>query len=373
MSLTIGRLHSPSAVQAALDEYASLGQTAFLQRYGFGKSRDFLVRNPKNGELCDSKAIGGAAYGFQFPADGPLKPSDFSGGEATVVAKLQALGFEVIRIGEDWSQEEVEATVVSYFEMLALEAQLTNYKKTEFNAALRQRLRGRSKASVELKHQNVSAVLGSMGLPFIAGYKPRSNAQLLLRKAVQQYVMSNSDISSLPRSGSSRPYWLHLRRWRLSPAWRPQHRVCGFHAKLTSPRATSPTGRWGGQESSGCWTSSSSGSSTQVSPSCSSGWTGSRAGWGMALGSTSCPTIRSTNPGTSKSRPPTAPMPRHSSSAATSWTSRRKWAMSFTFIGSSPLGNRRRCTGSAVMCPSKCIWRPSTTALHSGNSWRDSP
>ena len=36
----------------------------FLRHYGFGKSRDYLVRNPTNGELCDSKAIAGAAYGY---------------------------------------------------------------------------------------------------------------------------------------------------------------------------------------------------------------------------------------------------------------------------------------------------------------------
>lgn len=56
MSFTLSRLHSPSAVQAALNEFGSLGRTAFLERYGFGKSRDFLVRNPMTGELCDSKA-----------------------------------------------------------------------------------------------------------------------------------------------------------------------------------------------------------------------------------------------------------------------------------------------------------------------------
>lgn len=109
-------------MQDALDEFSKLGRTAFLSRYGFGKSRDFLVRNPTNGELCDSKAIVGVAFGFQYPGEGPLKPADFSGGEATVAPKLQSLGFEVVRIGADWSQQEVDATVGSYFEMLPMEA-----------------------------------------------------------------------------------------------------------------------------------------------------------------------------------------------------------------------------------------------------------
>jgi len=189
----LSRLRSPAAVQAALDEFARLGRTAFLERYGFGKSRDYVVRNPVTGELCDSKAVVGAAYGHQFPDEGPLKPVDFSGGEATVVPKLQSLGFEVVKVGEDWSAEEVRATVAAYFEMLLLEAHQTEYKKSEHNATLRRSLTGRSKAAVELKHQNVSAVLHSMGLPFIVGYKPRSNVQLLLRKSVQQYVVDHPD------------------------------------------------------------------------------------------------------------------------------------------------------------------------------------
>jgi hypothetical protein len=46
----------------------------------------------------------GCSFRFQYPGEGPLKPADFSGGEATVAPKLQSLGFEVVRLGEDWSQ-----------------------------------------------------------------------------------------------------------------------------------------------------------------------------------------------------------------------------------------------------------------------------
>jgi len=99
-----------------------------------------------------------------------------------------------VRIGEDWTAAEVEATVASYFEMLRLEASQEQYTKAQFNAQLRQQLRGRSKGSVELKYQNISAVLHGLELPFIPGYKPRSNAQLLLRQAVQRFVRDHSDV-----------------------------------------------------------------------------------------------------------------------------------------------------------------------------------
>ncbi len=110
----------------------------------------------------------------------------------TVVPLLRALGFEILRAGEDWTEEEVHSTVVDYFEMLRLEADGSPYNKSEHNEALRKQLKERSKGAVELKHQNISAVLNGMGLPFIQGYKPRGNSQLLLRKAVQDYVFLHS-------------------------------------------------------------------------------------------------------------------------------------------------------------------------------------
>jgi hypothetical protein len=185
----LSQLRSPAAVQAALDEFVHLGRAKFLERYGFGKSRDFLVRDPKTGIDCDSKAIAGVAFGKQFPDQGPLTADSFSGGEATVVPALTNLGFTIIRIGEDWSESEVEATVRDYFEMLRSEAAGASYNKSEHNQALRHLLNGRSKSSVELKHQNISAVLDALGLPYINGYKPRGNSQLLLRKSVQAYVL----------------------------------------------------------------------------------------------------------------------------------------------------------------------------------------
>lgn len=187
----LSQLRSPAAVQAAIDEFVQLGRTKFLARYGFGKSRDFLVRDPKTGTDCDSKAIAGVAFGKQFPEQGPLTADSFSGGEATVVPALTNLGFCIIRIGEDWSEVEVEATVRDYFDMLRAEAAGESYNKSEHNQALRRVLNGRSKSSVELKHQNISAVLDALGLPYINGYKPRGNSQLLLRKSVQAYVLKH--------------------------------------------------------------------------------------------------------------------------------------------------------------------------------------
>jgi hypothetical protein len=84
---------SRQAVLDAIAEYDRLGQDQFLEKYGFGRSREFfLIHNERR---YDSKAIVGAAHGYQFPNEGPLTSCDFSGGEATVQPLLESLGFEV--------------------------------------------------------------------------------------------------------------------------------------------------------------------------------------------------------------------------------------------------------------------------------------
>jgi len=94
--MSLNDLTSVQAVGAALDEFDAIGREAFLRRYGFGQAREYFVL--RGNRLYDSKAIAGAAHGHQYPERGPLKPGDFSGGEATVQSRLQQLGFDVVRI-----------------------------------------------------------------------------------------------------------------------------------------------------------------------------------------------------------------------------------------------------------------------------------
>lgn len=60
--------------------------------------------------------------------------------------------------GNAWSDREIDLIVTDYFAMLAADLAGQSYSKIEHNRAL-QRLTGRSKGSVEFKHQNISAVL----------------------------------------------------------------------------------------------------------------------------------------------------------------------------------------------------------------------
>src|SRR5688572_17450584 len=81
------------SVLAAVQEYDTLGRDVFLRQYGFGQARDYFL--VLNGRQYDSKAIAGAAHAFAVPSVGPLRPSEFSGGEVTVARMLERLGFLV--------------------------------------------------------------------------------------------------------------------------------------------------------------------------------------------------------------------------------------------------------------------------------------
>ncbi|MEJ0089237.1 MAG: DUF3883 domain-containing protein [Limisphaerales bacterium] len=98
-------------------------------------------------------------------------------------------------MAENWSREEVEATVSDYFEMLALELRGESYNKTEHNRNLQKFLNARTKAAVELKHQNISAVLIELGYPYIDGYKPRYNFQRLLYQVCEDRLLNATDLN----------------------------------------------------------------------------------------------------------------------------------------------------------------------------------
>jgi Domain of unknown function (DUF3883) len=107
------------------------------------------------------------------------------------------LGFIVVSKGKrpaaDWSEGEDALVLADYFDMLRKELLGQPYNKTKHRNALRPKLAGRSKSSVEYKHCNISAVLVARGLPYIDGYKPRGNIQALLGQAVDTFLDKHPD------------------------------------------------------------------------------------------------------------------------------------------------------------------------------------
>jgi 5-methylcytosine-specific restriction protein A len=85
-------LTSRDAVLEAIRLCDQKGRAEFLAFYGYKPARKYVLQH--DGRGYDSKAIVGVAYGIQHGA--PLQPTNFSGGEKTVVRCLTRLGFLVI-------------------------------------------------------------------------------------------------------------------------------------------------------------------------------------------------------------------------------------------------------------------------------------
>lgn len=94
--------------------------------------------------------------------------------------------------GEDWSPFELDVIIADYFAMLGDELAKRPYVKAHHRAVLMQQT-GRSAASVEFKHRNISAVLQELGLPWIWGYKPAPNYQDALFEAVDRYLSGHGN------------------------------------------------------------------------------------------------------------------------------------------------------------------------------------
>jgi len=107
------------SVLSAITEFDQLGRAAFLKKYGFGGARSYFLRH--NGANYDSKAIIGAAHGYEFGT--PLLSDNFSGGEKTVQRKLQELGFEITVMEADFaalsSDDLVPGAILNNPELMA--------------------------------------------------------------------------------------------------------------------------------------------------------------------------------------------------------------------------------------------------------------
>jgi Protein NO VEIN, C-terminal len=91
------------------------------------------------------------------------------------------------KIGTNWESDELDLIVADYFAMLANELAGTAYVKSRHIADLMAQI-GRTHRSVEFKHQNISAVLDELGMPWIPGYKPKRNYQNAIFDAIDRYL-----------------------------------------------------------------------------------------------------------------------------------------------------------------------------------------
>lgn len=97
--------------------------------------------------------------------------------------------------GTNWTDQEVNLIVADYFDMLRMEITREPYVKAQRNAAL-QEITGRSRGSIEYKHQNISAVLQKLGRPWISGYKPMANYQNALIDGIERFLDAQDEVLS---------------------------------------------------------------------------------------------------------------------------------------------------------------------------------
>lgn len=101
------------------------------------------------------------------------------------------------KIGIPWSDAELDLIVGDYFAMLGDELAGRSYVKSHHSAAVMEAT-GRTHRSVEFKHQNISAVLDELGMPWIAGYKPKRNYQNAIFDAIDRYLSARPAVLSPP-------------------------------------------------------------------------------------------------------------------------------------------------------------------------------
>jgi Domain of unknown function (DUF3883) len=97
------------------------------------------------------------------------------------------------KIGKPWKDDELDAIIADYFAMLAADLAGQPYVKSRHSAALMAQI-GRTHRSVEFKHQNISAVLDELGLPWIPGYMPKRNYQNAIFDAIDRYLTQHPEI-----------------------------------------------------------------------------------------------------------------------------------------------------------------------------------
>jgi hypothetical protein len=90
--------------------------------------------------------------------------------------------------GERWSPQEIDAAVADYCDMLLKQERGESFRKVDHYKPLIARL-GRTKPSVEMRYENISAALILLDAPWVSGYAPLTHGATL----VLPYVAAHLD------------------------------------------------------------------------------------------------------------------------------------------------------------------------------------
>jgi hypothetical protein len=150
--------------------------------------------DPKQRLLIDEQAVAAILHPRQIRAQASGYLMDDQ--QSAALDELLATSPPVELGGSgDWTDAELRAIVADYFSMLDDELAGRPYSKTQHRNVLQATIH-RSRGSIERKHQNISAILRDLRLPWIDGYKPLGHLQDALVDAVEARL-SRSELDRL--------------------------------------------------------------------------------------------------------------------------------------------------------------------------------
>ncbi|MDB5281567.1 MAG: hypothetical protein JWO06_642 [Bacteroidota bacterium] len=141
----------------------------------------------------------------------------------------------------NWTRKEDELIIADYVQMLSAELKGSPYNKTKHRDSLLTHLKGRTPGAIEYKHRNISAVLIKYGKPYLQGYKPLPNYQLLLEEEVLEILNKQKGIEKAfehfaLNEAIGKPGSIDFAKWEVTPP-------APYHEKKTSVRTFSPVKR----------------------------------------------------------------------------------------------------------------------------------
>lgn len=155
----------------------------FTILYAPPPEREWSFRPTPDAPLQSYRSAFQARRAINELLDGTSESTPRRDSRATSIPKAaatQANGF-----GSAWSDSELEASIAAYRRMLVAEDQGDPMTKRDVVESL-MKATGRTKGSIEMRLQNISAVLHELGLPWIDGYKPLSHYPERLKQLIER-------------------------------------------------------------------------------------------------------------------------------------------------------------------------------------------
>lgn len=123
-------------------------------------------------------------------------------------------------MAQDWTKDELRASVEAYREMQRLDRAGEKGFKTRIYKDLARRF-GRTSKAFEFRMQNISAVLALLGREWLAGLKPATHVGARVAEQIEALINEAEDVHATPRAAFE----------------------AAVRERLKKPRSKPPTGR----------------------------------------------------------------------------------------------------------------------------------